>query len=69
LTYKLIQLGSVAYYGLLSWPLLAGSLTLTVAGLGGFWLGMKLQDRLDQRAFNRTVLVFLAVLGLGLTLR
>ena len=32
-------------------------------GLAGFAIGLKLQDRFDQRSFNRAVLVFLAVLG------
>jgi uncharacterized membrane protein YfcA len=35
-------------------------------GLVGFALGLRLQDRLDQRSFNRAVLVFLAVLGVWL---
>jgi hypothetical protein len=69
MTYKLIQLGAVSYYGLLTWPLLGWSLALTVAGLAGFWVGVRLQEGLDQRAFNRAVLGFLAALGLWLTLR
>jgi len=32
-------------------------------GLAGFALGVRVQDRLDQRSFNRAVLLFLAVLG------
>lgn len=67
--YKLIQLGAVAYFGLLSWPLAAGSLALTAVALGGFALGLRIQDRLDQRAFNRAVLGFLGLLGAWLALR
>jgi len=45
-----------------------GSLGLAVA-LAGFGLGLKLQDRLDQRSFSRALLVFLAVLGVWLVAR
>jgi uncharacterized membrane protein YfcA len=67
--YKIVQLGAVAWYGLLTWPLLGISLALTIVALAGFAAGLRVQDRLDQRAFNRAVLVFLAALGLWLTLR
>lgn len=67
--YKLVQLGAVAYYGLLSWALVAVSLALTALALAGFFLGLAVQDRLEQRTFNRAVLVFLAGLGLWLCLR
>ncbi len=67
--YKLVQLGAVAWYGLLPWPLLALSVGLTAVALGGFAVGLRVQDRLDQRAFNRAVLVFLAALGAWLLIR
>jgi uncharacterized protein len=67
--YKLIQLGAVVYYGLLPLSLVPTSLALTLVALGGFAIGLKVQDRLEQRAFNRAVLVFLAVLGLWLVAR
>ncbi|HXH83652.1 MAG TPA: sulfite exporter TauE/SafE family protein [Candidatus Tectomicrobia bacterium] len=60
---KVVQLGSVAWYGLLTWPLVGASLGLTAVALVAFRLGILVQDRLDQRAFNRAVLVFLSVLG------
>lgn len=69
MTYKLMQLGAVAYYGLLTWPLLGASAGLTVVGLGGFWLGLRLQDALPERIFNRAVLVVLALLGVSLLAR
>ena len=69
LTYKVIQLGAVTYYGLLTWPLLAASAALTAAGLGAFWLGLRVQDALPERIFNRAVLIFLAVLGVSLMAR
>jgi uncharacterized membrane protein YfcA len=69
MSYKLMQLGAVSYYGLLTWPLLGASAALTVVGLGAFWLGLRLQDALPERVFNRAVLVFLALLGVSLLAR
>jgi uncharacterized membrane protein YfcA len=69
LVVKTVQLVTLAWYGLLSGPIVLGSSGLTVAALAGFVLGARLQDRLDQRAFNRAVLVFLAVLGVWLVVR
>jgi uncharacterized protein len=67
--YKLVQLGAVTWYGLLPWSLLWPSLGLTAVGLMGFGVGLRVQDRLDQRTFNRAVLAFLAVLGAWLLVR
>jgi uncharacterized membrane protein YfcA len=67
--YKLVQLGAVTWYGLLPWSLLWPSVGLTAVGLVGFALGLRVQDRLDQRTFNRAVLAFLAVLGAWLLIR
>ena len=69
LVVKGVQLVSLVWYGLLDWRLVLGSLGLAAIGLIGFGLGLKLQDRLDQRSFSRAVLVFLAVLGLWLVAR
>ena len=69
LVVKAVQLAALGWYGLLGWPLVLGSLGLTAAGLAGFGLGIRVQDRLDQRAFNRGVLVFLATLGAWLVVR
>jgi uncharacterized membrane protein YfcA len=67
--YKLVQLGAVSWYGLLPWSLLWPSLALTAVGLAGFAVGLRVQDRLDQRGFNRAVLGFLALLGAWLLIR
>jgi uncharacterized protein len=67
--YKIIQLGAVGYYGLLSPALLGHSLALTLVALGGFALGLKVQDRLEQRTFNRVLLGFLCLLGVWLVAR
>jgi uncharacterized membrane protein YfcA len=67
--YKLVQLGAVAYYGLLTAAVVWVSVALTAVALAGFALGLAVQDRLDQTTFNRAVLTFLAALGLWLVLR
>jgi uncharacterized membrane protein YfcA len=67
--YKLVQLAAVSWYGLMSMPLLGASLLLTVAALAAFALGLRVQDRLEPRTFNRVVLTFLAALGAWLVLR
>jgi uncharacterized membrane protein YfcA len=67
--YKMVQLGAVAYYGLLTWRLLVLSSGLCIAALGGFAVGLRVQDRLDQQTFNRAVLTFLGLLGLWLVIR
>jgi uncharacterized protein len=67
--YKIVQLGAVAWYGLLTWPVLGWSLLLTLAALVGFRLGLSVQDRLSPTTFNRAVLLFLAVLGVWLMVR
>ena len=69
LVYKVAQLASVIYFGLLTWPLLGLSVLATALGLGAFWLGLKTQDRVDQVTFNRAVLGFLGLLGVWLVIR
>jgi uncharacterized membrane protein YfcA len=66
---KLTQLVAVAHFGLMTWPLLAASLGLTVVAMGGFFLGLQIQDRLHPTTFNRVVLGFLTVLGVWLIVR
>ena len=67
--YKLVQLGAVTWYGLLTWSLLGWSAVLTLVALAGFRLGLAIQDRLDQTTFNRAVLIFLGLLGGWLLVR
>jgi uncharacterized membrane protein YfcA len=67
--YKVVQLGAVTWYGLLTWQALGASIVLAVVALVGFRAGLAVQDRLEQRTFNRVVLVFLALLGAGLVHR
>jgi uncharacterized protein len=67
--YKLIQLVATAYYGLLTWPLIGASFVLTAVALASFYVGLKLQDYLPERTFNRIVIGFLALLGVSLIAR
>jgi len=67
--YKVVQLGAVTWYGLLTWPLLGLSALLTLVAVGGFRLGLAIQDRLDQATFNRVILVVLGLLGGWLVVR
>ncbi len=69
LVYKVAQLASVIYFGLLTWRVFGLSVLATVVGLGAFWLGLKTQDRVDQVTFNRVVLGFLALLAVWLVIR
>jgi len=67
--YKVIQLGAVVYFGMLSPILLGYSLALAVAALATFALGLKVQDRLEQQTFRRALLGFLCLLGIWLVAR
>jgi uncharacterized protein len=67
--YKLVQLGTVTWYGLMTWTVFGWSVLLTGGALVGFAVGLRVQDRMEPQTFNRAVLVFLAVLGGWLVLR
>jgi uncharacterized protein len=67
--YKTTQLATVMYFGLLPSSLFFWSLAIAALALATFWLGLRVQARLDQAAFNRAVLAFLALLGAGLVAR
>ena len=69
MSFKVVQLVSVASYGLLTWSLLGTSVGLTIVGLGAFWLGLRVQDALPERIFNHVVLAFLTLLGVSLLAR
>ena len=68
-SYKAVQFGTVAVYGLLTWPRLGASIALTAVALLGFRGGLLVQDRLGQRGFDRATVVFLAFLGVWLVLK
>ena len=66
---KVTQLTAVLNWNLLHGPVLTRSVLLTGLALLGMWGGVKVQDTIPQRAFNRAVLGFLFVSGLGLLWR
>jgi uncharacterized membrane protein YfcA len=67
--YKIAQFAAVIQFGLLTWPLFRLSALASALGLGAFWLGLRVQDRVSQATFNRAVLGFLALLGVWLVFR
>lgn len=67
--YKLVQLMALTWYGAFTPSLIPAALGVTVVALGSFVLGLKVQDRLEQKAFNRAVLAFVAALGISLIIR
>ena len=66
---KLVQLGAVVWYGFLDLRLLGISLGMTLVALGGFAIGLRLQDWLPARAFHHAVLGFLVLIGVWLIVR
>lgn len=69
LVYKTTQLVAVTQAGLMTGGLFGLSVVAAALGLGAFWLGLRVQDRVAQKTFNRAVLGFLAVIGVWLVLR
>lgn len=66
---KVSQLTAVLNWNLLHGPVLTRSVLLTALALLGMWGGVRVQDAIPQRAFNRAVLGFLLVSGLSLLWR
>ena len=69
IVYKLAQLVAVVAAGFMTAERLGLSVAATLVGLGAFRLGLAVQDRLSQRAFNQVVLWWLGLLGLFLVYR
>jgi uncharacterized membrane protein YfcA len=67
--YKVVQLAALIWYGAFTLDLVVPTLGITAVAVGAFVLGVKLQDRMEQRVFNRVVLVYLGALGLWLVVR
>jgi uncharacterized membrane protein YfcA len=66
---KAAQLIAVTWYGFLDFWLLGVSVAFTAIGMVGFAVGLRLQDWLPARAFNRAVLGFLVAVGVWLVVR
>lgn len=69
LVYKGAQLTAVAQAGFMTLPRLGLSAAAAVVALGAFWVGMRLQDRMNQATFNRAVLAVLTGVALLLLAR
>ena len=65
-TTKLSQLVAVSTWDLFNWYTIKLSLLVILFTLAGFYAGIKTQDRVNQRNFNRGLLVLLCVIGVTL---
>jgi uncharacterized protein len=66
---KLSQLAAVSSWNLFNASTLMLSLQVTLFTLAGFYGGIKMQDRINQQTFNRTLLILLFVIGVTLLAR
>jgi hypothetical protein len=69
IVYKSAQFVAVTQAGMMTLDLFGLSVIASLVALGAFWLGLKVQDRMNQVVFNRVVLVVLAGLGAFLVFR
>jgi uncharacterized membrane protein YfcA len=67
--YKAAQLVAVTQAGMMTPVLFGLSVLASAVALGGFRVGLMVQDRMNQRVFNGAVLCVLAALGAFLVLR
>ena len=61
---KIAQLAAVSTWNLFNWQTLTLSVQVVLLTLIGFFAGMKTQDRVNQRTFNRGLLVLLSIIGM-----
>ncbi|HEU4346079.1 MAG TPA: sulfite exporter TauE/SafE family protein [Candidatus Binatia bacterium] len=66
---KLSQLVAVSTWNLFNWSTLSLSLKITLFVLLGFYGGLKIQDRVNQKTFSHGLLILLFVIGVTLVLR
>jgi len=66
---KLSQLVAVSTWNLFNFSTLSLSLVVTLFCLMGFYAGLKTQDRVNQKTFNRGLLALLFVIGVTLVVR
>ena len=66
---KVSQLVAVSTWNLFTPATLSLSLEVTIITLLGFYAGLKTQDRVNQRTFNRGLLTLLFVIGVTLVVR
>jgi uncharacterized membrane protein YfcA len=68
-TTKLSQLVAISTWNLFNWETITLSVQVLLFTLAGFYAGIKAQDRVNQRNFNRGLLILLSVIGIILLLR
>lgn len=66
---KLSQLVAISTWNLFNWETITLSIQVLLFTLAGFYAGIKAQDRVNQRTFNRGLLVLLSVIGVVLVAR
>lgn len=66
---KIAQLAAVSTWNLFNWNTLTLSLQVVLITLIGFFAGLKTQDRVNQKTFNRGLLVLLTIIGIILIAR
>ena len=68
-TTKLSQLVAISTWNLFNWYTLKLSVLVILFTLAGFYAGIKAQDRINQKKFNRGLLALLAFVGVILIIR
>jgi hypothetical protein len=66
---KLSQLVAISTWNLFNWETITLSVQVLLFTLTGFYAGIKAQDRVNQKNFNRGLLVLLSAIGVTLLLR
>lgn len=66
---KVSQLVAVSTWNLFTLHTLRLSLMVTLFCLAGFYAGLKTQDRINQKTFNRGLLIVLSLIGVTLIVR
>ena len=66
---KFTQLVAISTWNLFNWETVTLSVQVLLFTLAGFYAGIYAQDRVNQRNFNRGLLILLSVIGVTLLLR
>jgi uncharacterized membrane protein YfcA len=66
---KVSQLVAISTWNLFNWETITLSVQVLLFTLAGFYAGIKAQDRVNQRNFNRGLLILLTVIGITLLAR
>jgi uncharacterized membrane protein YfcA len=68
-TTKLTQLVAISTWNLFNWHTFKLSVLVILFTLAGFYAGLKAQDRVNQKSFNRGLLLLLSLIGVILITR